>query len=197
MKKALLALIICIPLMVTAQNWKSRPFTVQIFNNATMLPPASMIATFNQPLHAGFAFGHEFGWKEKEKSKWFQNAKLGYFYHQFAYQAVQVYTEGGYRRHFKDFSIEGGLLMGYMHQILLSRRAILQSDGTYKADNGWGRPQFMAGADLGFGYNFGNNTRPLRLLLNYQFWIQTPFAKGYVPVLPNGSLMLGFQFKLP
>lgn len=197
MKKALILIFLSLPLLLMAQSWKSKPFSVQVFNNATMLPPASLTATFNQPLHAGAAVGYEFGWKENDKQKWFQNAKLGYFYHQFAYQAIQLYTEGGYRRHIKDFSIEGGLLMGYMHQILLSRRAVLQSDGTYKADNGWGRPQFMAGADLGLGYNFGDSEKPIRLILNYQFWVQTPFAKGYVPVLPNGSLMLGCQFALP
>ncbi|MBL7814850.1 MAG: hypothetical protein JNL70_07565 [Saprospiraceae bacterium] len=197
MKNKILVIICLFPMLLAAQNWKSKPFSAQILNNATMLPPASLTATFNQPLHAGAALGYEFGWRETDKAKWFQSAKLGYFYHQFAYQAIQLYTEGGYRRSFNRLSVEGGLLMGYMHQFLLSRRAVLQSDGTYKADNGWGRPQFMAGADVGLGYNFGSKEKPQRLTLNYQFWVQTPFAKGYVPVLPNGSLLLGWQFCLP
>ena len=47
MKKAFLVILITFPLLVAAQTWKSRPFSVQVFNNATLLPPKSVIAVFN------------------------------------------------------------------------------------------------------------------------------------------------------
>lgn len=185
-----------IPIFGYSQNWMYKPISIELINNATMLPPASMTAIAKQPLHPGIVLGYEFGWKEKERSKWYQTAKLGYYYHQFVNQNIQLYTEFGYRQKIKKLMINGGLLGGYLHQIPLSKKIVLQSDGTYDANRNFGRAQAMVGATIGTGYNLGTAEQPFTLLLNYQFWVQTPFVSGYVPVLPNGTLSLGVQFKL-
>jgi len=196
MKKAIILLILISPLIIMGQSWKSNPFGISVFNNATMLPPASLIATFNQPIHFGLTAAYEFGWKEAPKHKWFQNAGISYMYHRYVYQAILLNSQAGYRWKIKGFSIEGYLQLGYMHAFYLTDRAVKQSDGTYIAKKGFGKPQFIAGAGIGLGYDFGDDKRVRRIFLNYDFRMQMPFVKSYVVLLPNGALALGFQFNL-
>jgi len=196
MKKAVLFLIIFVPVSLCAQSWKTKPLAISVFNNATMLPPASLTATFNQPIHPGLTAAYEFGWKETDKHKWFQNAGISYMYHRYVYQAILLNSQAGYRWKISNFSVEGYLQAGYMHAFLLTDRAVLQSDGTYIAKKGFGKPQFIAGAGIGFGYNFGHDLRQRRIFLNYDIRMQMPFVKSYVTLLPNGALSLGMQFTL-
>lgn len=196
MKKILIMAFLVIPGMMIGQSWKSNPISVSIFNNATMLPPASLTAVFNQPVHFGVAAAYEFGWKEAPKHKWFQNAGISYWYHQFVYQVILLNSQAGYRWKIHDFSLEGYLQAGYMHAFYLTDRCIQQPDGTYIAKKGAGKPQFMAGAGIGIGYDFGKEERIRRIILNYDLGLQMPFVKGYVPLLPNGVLGIGFQFNL-
>jgi hypothetical protein len=196
MKKFILLIFLVFPAIITAQAWKSKPVSISVLNNATLLPPASLTATFNQPIHPGLTIAYEFGWKETDKHKWFQNAGISYFYHRYVYQAILLNTQAGYRWKIKNFSIEGYLQAGYMHAFLLTDRAVLQSDGTYKAKKGFGKPQFIGGAGVGFGYNLGDNIRIRRIFINYDVRLQMPFVKSYVTLLPNGALSLGMQFNL-
>lgn len=196
MKKAILFLILFMPVALWSQSWKSKPIAISVFNNATMLPPASLTATFNQPIHPGLATSYEFGWKETDKHKWFQNAGISYMYHRFVYQAILLNSQAGYRWKINKFSLEGYLQAGYMHAFYLSDRAVLQDDGTYIAKKGFGKPQFITGAGIGIGYNFGDENRIRRIFLNYDVRIQMPFVKSYVTLLPNGALGIGVQFNL-
>lgn len=196
MKKALLFLLLFMPAVLMAQAWKMNPWAISIFNNATLLPPASLTAAFNQPIHPGLTIANEFGWKETGKHKWFQNLGLSYMYHQYVYQAFMLNTQAGYRWTPNRFSLEACLQAGYMHALLLTDRAVLQSDGTYKAKQGFGKPQFITGAGVGMGYNFGSAGKLRRLFVNYDVRLQMPFVKSYVTLLPNGALSLGMQFKL-
>lgn len=196
MKRILLLFITIAPFLAMGQSWKSKPLAFSVFNNATMLPPASFTATFNQPIHPGISASIEFGWKETEKNKWFQNAGISYMYHRFVYQAIILNSQAGYRWKINKFSAEGYLQAGYMHAFYLTDRAVMQSDGTYKAKKGFGKPQFITGAGLGFGYNLGKEKRLRRIFLNYDVRLQMPFVKSYVTLLPNGALSLGMQFNL-
>ena len=161
-----------------------------------MLPPASLTATFTQPIHPGLTVAYEFGWKETDRHKWFQNVGISYMYHRFVYQAIILNSQAGYRWKIDKFSIEGYLQAGYMHAFYLTDRAVLQDDGTYIAKKGLGKPQFITGAGVGFGYNFGDENRIRRIFLNYDVRLQMPFVKSYVTLLPNGALSLGMQFNL-
>lgn len=196
MKKAIFILLIMVPVILRAQAWKSNPMAVSIFNNATLLPPASLTAIFNQPIHGGLALAYEFGWNETGKHKWFQNAGISYFYHQFVYQAILLNSQAGYRWNLNRFSLEGYLQAGYMHAFLLTDRAVRQDDGTYVYKKGFGKPQFITGVGMGMGYNFGNAEKLRRIFINYDVRLQMPFVKSYVPLLPNGALALGMQFTL-
>ncbi len=196
MKRIFLILLLVAPIFISAQKWQANPVSISLFNNSTMLPPASLVAVFNQPIHPGFTAGYEFGWKEGGKHKWFQNAGFSYFYHRFAYQAIILNSQAGYRWYTGKFSAEGYLQVGYMHAFYLTDRAVMQSDGTYVAKKGFGKPQFLTGPGLGVGYNFGSSDKLRRIFLNYDIRLQLPFVKNYVTLLPNGTLSLGMQFNL-
>lgn len=196
MKNIICIFMVLAPFLVKGQTWKTNPISISVFNNATMLPPASLTATFNQPIHPGITVAYEFGWKETDKYKWFQNAGISYFYHRYVYQAILLNSQAGYRWKINNFSVEGYLQAGYMHAFLLTDRAVLQSDGTYLAKQGLGKPQFIAGAGAGIGYNFGDTKLLRRIFLNYDVRLQMPFVKSYVTLLPNGALSLGIQFTL-
>jgi len=204
-----------LPVLCYSQAWRTRPFSVAVYNNATLLPLKSFTAVFNQPLHPGLYLAYEFGWKETIKSpifrninttalggnkvntgKWFQSVAIGWQYHQFVNHAFTLTTTAGYRRYIRKFSAEASLHAGYMHVILLTERAVRQMDGSWRISNGAGRPQFIAGAGIGAGYDAGTHNNIRRVFVNYDFRLQMPFVKSYVPILPNGLLSIGVQFSL-
>jgi len=185
-----------LPLILPAQNWKNTPFTVSILNNATMLPPASLTAAFNQPIHPGLVINSEFGWKENAKGKWFQNASLGYIYHQLANQSFLLFTQAGYRKYIGKFSLEASLQTGYMNCFSLVDRIVLNENGQYEASKGWGKSQFVLGAGTSIGFTPKSTGRLKRVFLAYDIRMQMPFVKSYVTILPNGALSLGCQFTI-
>lgn len=196
MKRYLIIFLLVLPCMISAGGWKSMLWTAGVFNNATLLPPASLTAVFNQPLHPGVMVSGEFGWKAKGSHKWYQDAGLGYMYHRYAFQSFLLISKAGYRRYMGRFTPEVNLQAGYMHSLMLTDRALLQDDGTYAAKQGFGKPQFIAGAGIGLGYDLGTAEKMRRLVLAYDIRLQMPFVKSYVPLLPNGALSVGMQFNL-
>lgn len=195
-KKLLWCLMFILPMMIQAQFMHESPVGVALFNNATLLPPASFTAVFNQPLHPGIMVSYEFGWKQKEYSKWFQDASLGFFNHRYVNKAILLVSKAGYRRNLGHISVEASLHAGYMHLLLNTDRLVKNDDGTYTAKQGFGRPQFITGAGLGLGYQLGNRELGRRIFLTYDVRLQMPFVKSYVTLLPNGIVALGYQFRI-
>lgn len=213
--KRVLWIILLLPVLLQAQSWKTKPFSVSVLNNATLLPPASLTAPFNQPLHPGVALGYEFGWKETIKSpmfqrtnvfslggrevytgKWFQNVAVSWFHHRYVNQAFLLTTHAGYRKYLKKFSVEASVHAGYMHALLFTERFTRIEDGTWEYDKGMGRAYFVTGAGIGLGYDAGYHYNIRRFFVNYDFRLQMPFVKTYVPLLPNGIVSVGLQFTL-
>lgn len=180
-----------------------------------MLPLASLTAAFNQPVHPGIAVSYEFNGRETIKNpifrnvntyalggqkvytgKWFQNIGLSYYYHRYVQHAALLTTHAGYRRYIKKFSAEASLHAGYMHSFLLTERFVKKQDGHWNAEKGFGKPQFVAGAGIGIGYDAGFHYNIRRIFINYDFRLQMPFVNSYVPFLPNGLLSVGLQFTL-
>lgn len=215
MKKITLLWILVFPLIVSAQSWKSKPFSISVLNNATLLPPSSLTAVFNQPIHPGVAVGYEFGWRETFKNpmfqntnvfnlggrevytgKWFQNVELSCFHHRYVNQAFLVTSHAGYRRYIRKFTAEISLHAGYMHALLFTERFTRAENGVWQSSKGAGRGYFVTGAGIGVGYDAGYRYNIRRFFINYDFRLQMPFVRTYVPLLPNGILSVGMQFTL-
>lgn len=176
-----------------AQTTKSYPIQISFFNNATLLPGAGELGIFGLPIHPGLRIGTAFTLKQQAKSQWFQTVQLGYYYHRYVHHAIQIYSETAYRYALSsNWDIEGSLGLGYLHAIPATPTFTLK-DGQYEKKAGWGRAQLMGGLSLGIGYHI----RPdWRVFIQSQFYVQTPFVREYVPVLPNLAFHAGFSFPL-
>ena len=174
------------------------PLSVSLFNNGTSLPGAGYVGVFSKTFHPGITLGTYHVYRKKERSEIFQTLKLGYFYHRHAQHGIQLYSELGYRYlNQSGFYAEGLIGAGYLHSIAAIQQ-FKWEDGKYVKKANWGRPQFMATVSLAAGYDFKIKSKtPLRLFLQYQFWLQTPFVNKYVPLLPNTALHIGAIYLLP
>ncbi len=176
-----------------AQTSRSYPITISFFNNATLLPGAGELGIFGLPIHPGLRIGTAFTLQQKSKSQWFQTAQVGYFYHRYVHQAIQLYSETAYRYDLSShWDIEGLLGLGYLHAIP-STPTFRLKDGQYEKRTKWGRAQLMGGLTLGIGYHIEPNWR---IFIQSQFYLQTPFVKEYVTILPNLAFHTGFSFPL-
>lgn len=170
------------------QEPKARHYVVSVFNAATQLPIGHF---FSSPVHLGGTAGAEFRYNRQPNNQWFQTAKLGFSYHQYVQSTVQLYSEFGYRRAiWRGTAAEMRLGAGYLHAIPATEIFTLK-DNTYQKKTNLGRPQVMAGAALGLSYTQQKAAKPLRFFLDYQVYMQMPFVKSYVPLLPNTLLHVG------
>ena len=174
------------------------PIVASVFNNGTLLPGGGELGVFSIPVHPGVSIGTEFRYKSHQQNEWFQTAKLAYHYHHYVQHSIQLYSELGYRRHFKnplDVGARGGL--GYLHSIPDAQVFELDSEGTYQSKNSIGRAQLMTGLSLELGYALSEEgTLPTRVFVAYQFYLQMPFVQKYVPLMPNTALHVGVSFPL-
>ncbi|NRB54200.1 MAG: hypothetical protein HRU41_41515 [Saprospiraceae bacterium] len=176
-----------------AQTTKTYPLEISIFNNATLLPGAAKLGVFGWPIHPGLRAGILFPLKQREKRTWFLTAQLAYHYHQYVHHGLQVYSDLGYRHNLSQkFDIEGRLGLGYLHAISAVPSFELV-EGNYQKRSNSGRAQATGGATLGLGYQIAPDWR---LFLQTQFYLQIPFVREYVPILPNLAFHTGVQLPL-
>ncbi len=169
----------------------SHPLLISFYNNATLLPGAAEMGVWSVPIHPGVSIGTEFTYGKKRSHSWLQTVNLAYHYHQYALHSLQLYSEGAYRRHFRNgMDAEAKFGLGYLHSIPDAQIFELNEEGRYEAKSNWGRPQGMASLAIGLGYTFPGE-KPVRAFLNYRFYLQAPFVNEYVPMLPNTALHLG------
>lgn len=170
------------------QEPKSWHLMVSVFNAATQLPVGEF---FSSPIHLGATAGAEFRYNRQPYNQWFQTAKLGFSHHQYVQSTLQLYSEFGYRRAiWKGTAAELRLGGGYLHAIPAAEIFELKGSAYEKKTN-LGRPQAMAGAALGLSYTQQKAAHPLRFFVDYQVYLQMPFVKSYVPLLPNTLLHVG------
>jgi hypothetical protein len=169
------------------------PLRITLFDNATLLPGGDEWIIWGMPVHPGISGGTEFSYRHWAHASIFQTAVLGYQYHRYIQHTIQLYSEFGYRyRLHWPLNLEARLGAGYLHAIPDSE-IFKRENGVYVRKKGLGRPQAMAGMTLGAGVRL---PKDWTILLAYQFYLQMPFVKSYVPVLPNTALHLGVQFPL-
>jgi hypothetical protein len=190
MKHHLILLFLAFAALGQAQT--SLPLVISVYDNATLLPGGDEWVLAGLPIHPGITVGTEFYYNKSERNRLLQTVRLGYHYHRYMQHAVHLYTEFGYRRTLgQRWDIEARLGGGYLHAFTAGGLYKQNPDGQYEKKPNWGRPQGMVGLSLGPGFRLNEK---IRLFLNYQFYMQTPFVPGYVPLLPNTALHLGICF---
>ncbi|CAA9316962.1 MAG: hypothetical protein AVDCRST_MAG56-6690 [uncultured Cytophagales bacterium] len=181
-----------------AQQRQRWPLRAAVFSNATLLPPVVLTRIFAEPLHPGLSLGTTYTYRNNGRHELLQTFRAGYFYHRYNQHAIQLYTEAGYRLHSRS-GLDAGLLIGggYLHAIPTTPTFAWNGRGSYDRKRSLGRPRAMISSALELGYSPRMPTgAPVRFFLAYQFWLQTPFLKQYVPLLPNTALHLGASVPL-
>lgn len=146
------------------------------------------------PVHPGLELGTEFRYNHSDKNQWLQTIKLAGYYHQYSQTALQLYSELNYRRKiFQKISGDVKLGMGYMYAIPDLQTFELK-DGIYEEKITSGRSQFMVSVAMGLRYQLSESFDGPQLFMNMQCFLQMPFIKRYVPVLPNTALHAGVAF---
>lgn len=195
-------------------GYRLLPFSISIFNNQTSLPLGMKLGMTQSPVHPGICFSYLHTWKNETRNEWQQSFKLGNYYHRYSQYGIQLYTEIYYRyKRFKWLYPEAGIGAGYLHAFPDLQQFKLNSNGQYEKIKNWGRSQSMISTFIGLSVPMHKKGKlpkhtcttcrqstytppPNRLFITYQFWMQAPFVKNYVPLLPNTSLHIGYAFTI-
>ena len=174
-----------------SQEVVKKPLTISVFTVATQFPGGSVL-----PLHPGLEAGTEFRLNRSYKNSWFQSAKFGIFHHRLSQTGIMLYSENGFRpRIYKNLFGDMRLGAGYLHAISDLQNFKLEN-GMYEKKRSLGRPQFMASMSLGLIWKFRNDINSPGLFLQGQMFLQMPFIKSYVPILPNTAFHLGVSYPI-
>ena len=195
--KSILSLLCCaVCFLATAQH--NKEIGIAITNSNAAFPFSKFGGLLQSPFHPGVELSYGFNWKTKPKHDWYQQVKLGYFYHRFVQHGIPLYTNVGYRYKFSTHLFTGAALgAGYLHSIPATAKFKLDDDGEYKNNKGIGRAQAMVIFNINVGYTFNPTLKkPVSVFATYQQRIQTPFVKSYVPLLPYNSIMIGAKMRL-
>ena len=195
-RRICLFMLLFISIFVSAQ--KNRNISIAFLNTGSAYPFSQFGKLVSGIEHPGIEMGYAFNWKCKNKHDWFQEIKLAYFYHRFVQHAFPLYTDVGYRYKFSPkWSTQIALGAGYLHSIPATAKLKLGDNGDYKNDKGLGRAQVLAVLNFGAGYIIHPlGKKPLKIFATYQQFLQTPFVKAYVPILPYNSLLIGGSIPL-
>lgn len=176
--------------------FRQLPLEITLLNNGTFLPGEGVAGVWSPELHPGAQIGTRYYYLKKGKNEVFQTLKLGYFYHQFAQHGWQLFSEIGYRRNlWQGIFAETKLGGGYLLSVVDLQQFQSNGGSTYQQKSWTGRNQWMAGLNIGLGYQISRLLpRPVDVYLAYHFWVQSPFVNKYVPILPNNSVQLGFIY---
>jgi hypothetical protein len=191
-----LLILLFVSTLATAQN--RREISVAFLNTASAYPFSQFGKLLTGVEHPGLEIGYGFNWKTKNKHDWCQEIKVAYFYHRFVQHGIPLYTDIGYRYKFSQaLTAQVAVGAGYMQSIPATAKLKLGNDGEYKNDKGIGRPQALAVLNIGTAYTIGPaSKKSLRVFITYQQFLQTPFVKAYVPILPYNSLLIGCSIPL-
>lgn len=202
MKQLSLIILAAISLQTTPVNAqklkdKADAFYFGVYNNQTYMPFVGMGNIFTAKWHPGLLAGVVFDGKAKKQHTPFTMVQAGFFYHRFLQSGIQLYaSQGTSIRLNSHFSVPVSVGAGYFHSFTFTKNFKMEDNGEYKATGRFGRPQAMIAVSAGLGYHFNMCSHPAQLQLNYQPWMQLPFIKSYVPMLPNNALVLGLRYNL-
>lgn len=196
MKNVCCILLLFVTTIASAQ--KSRNISIAFQNVGSAYPFSQFGKLVSEIEHPGVEVAYSFYWKSKNKHGWFQDIKLAYFNHRFVQHAFPFYTDIGFRYQLqKKWSAQVALGAGYLHSIPATDKFKLNENGEYKNDKGIGRAQALAVFNFGTAYTVRTSGKgPVKIFATCQQFIQMPFIKQYVPLLPYNAMLIGVSLPL-
>ena len=194
MKNLSIVLLLAFAASKTVAQSKQPEYFATLTNNAISFPFGGTLGVIHQPLHLGFGLGmivkH---WNKSPQHQIYQTARFGLIYQQYVQTAVQLYSDFNYRFQLSTgFGVGANAGLGYVHSFNGVQQFKANAQGQYEKTGKLGRPNVMipVGLNVGYAFTLKNDTQ-LRPFIEYQLWLQTPFAKEYIPILPNSALHIG------
>jgi hypothetical protein len=185
------------PVLVVGKKLKAESFQVNLFTNQYYFPFVGIKNIAISKYHPGISFGYLRNLKVKKSTTLYADARFGVYNHRFIQTGIQLYGDIGYRVNLPyKFFVAGEIGLGYLHSIKHQTTFEADADGKYSKVLNLGRPQLMTGLGIKLGKQIKVKNQSGRLFINYQPWFQMPFIKSYVPLLPNNSMHIGFDFIL-
>jgi hypothetical protein len=192
----LITLTLTLPSVTRSQEPRAGIF---ISNNVTSFPVTRYPKVFYSQFHPGIDICREWKLNKKEKNQFWLTANAGGFYHRFIQTAVRLYATVEYHYVFNNsFTAFAGLGGGYLHSFENMAVLKMNDDGKYEVKSSLiGRPQILGQFNLGCSYAIKkDDANSMRILLQLKTYVQGPFVKNYVPMLPLNSFALGLSIPL-
>lgn len=193
MKLWLFTLLIILPSLSKAQPDKTNPhyLSFAVSNSHTAKPFGSFAGLFYKDLHPGVEAGYGTILKSQKKYELFVDVKLGYMFHRFVQHNISLSINGGYRYLVNStWGVGAKLGIGYQASIPTDKVYSIEENGL-KDEGHILRSQFIS--NLGLFTDKQINDKGMRVFMEYQQRIQTPFIREYVPLLPYNNILLGLS----
>ena len=191
--KTNILILIAVLIFVNTNAQRNKQVSIAFLNTGSAYPFSQFKKLVTSIEHPGVEIGYGFNWKTKIRHDWFQEIKLAYFYHRFVQHGIPLYTDVGYRYKFSHaISAQVSLGAGYMQSIPATAKLKLDANGEYKKNKVIGRAQAIAVVNFSIRYSIHSSLKNApQVFVTYQQFLQTPFVKAYVPILPYNSLLVG------
>jgi len=197
--KTFLILSICLIFVLSIARSQEPRFGVTISNNVTSFPVTGYPKVFYSQFHPGLDICREWKLNKKEKNQFWIIANAGGFYHRFIQTAIRLYCSVEYHYVFNSrFTAFTGLGGGYLHSFESGTTLKLNGDGKYEMQSRIiGRPQILGKFNIGCSYALKkDDANSMKILLQMRTYVQGPFVKNYVPMLPLNSFAVGLSIPL-
>lgn len=172
--------------------------TFSLSNNTTGLPIITYPQLFYTQFHPGVEFSLEKKLNKREKNQFYFRAHTGIYYHQFVQTFLKLYPSVSYERKINSrINLGLGFGGGYGLSFEGDRAFVKQDNGTYKQKGFFGaRSQFLAAFDFGGSFKLNKEGNGPKLTLRFATYMQGPFVKGYVLLLPLNAIQVGLAYPL-
>ena len=184
MKRLTLILVLGVSFsIVFSQGWKETHVKLSAMRPA--FPFSKLLGVATTPFHPIVEVGAAYQWNKNEKNSWSQNVNIGFGYHRFLQSILPIYTTMEYKHCLKKKWQVGAFLgAGYLHSFPLNSQFKFV-DGAYERTGRSGKAQVIIRMGLLVKYQ--------RLSLAYENFLQAPFVRSYVPLMPYNLLTIGYH----
>jgi hypothetical protein len=193
MRSFLLLLLLPVSLLRAQPNNHHKYLSIAFTNAHTARPFGSFSSLFYKDFHPGIEAGYGSILKKAKNHMLSAELRMGYLYHRWVQHNIAFSLNGGY--HYKISSWSVGVKPGIGYQLSIPDSKVFEITGNnLEAKGNVLRSQFIA--NVGLSVDKQINDRGMKIMLEYQQRLQTPFINEYVPLLPYNILFIGFSMPL-
>lgn len=198
--KYLFAVAVALLLLIHSNTQaQTAAFGLSLSNNVTSFPVTGYPRLFYSQLHPGIEGFYDLKLNKNAKHGLWAGAQVGVFYHRFIQTGVRLYPAIRYVfTPVSRFSLRVGMGAGYLHSFEGYEVFEAAGNGTYEPKKVWkGRSQFLVAVSFGAAYSLKKDKPDgPTLFTEFRTYMQGPFVKSYVPLLPVNAFHAGISFPI-